>query len=284
MSELSFFKKEHSVYKDEKSNSLKEALEQTTHLGIGAHQDDLEVMASHGILNCLGKKDLWFSGVTCTNGAGSARSGKYKSLSDAEMVKVRSEEQVASAKIGEYSSMIQLGYESGEVKKESNPMLIDDLKKIITQSCPAFIYSHNLADKHDTHIAVVMATITALRELDYKPHYFYGCEVWRTLDWLGDHRKVPLEISEDTSLVSQMIECHHSQIEGGKRYDLAALGRMKSNATFFESHSVDNAQNLWFAMDLKPLLEDKSLNPSEFVSKYIDEFKKDVCEKVNRFI
>jgi len=30
-----------------------EALERITHLGIGAHQDDLEFMAFHGILNCF---------------------------------------------------------------------------------------------------------------------------------------------------------------------------------------------------------------------------------------
>ena len=51
------------------------ALRKTTHLGVGAHQDDLEFMAMHGILECYEKDDQWFGGVTCTNGAGSARTG-----------------------------------------------------------------------------------------------------------------------------------------------------------------------------------------------------------------
>ena len=33
------------------------ALSRTTHLSIGAHQDDLEIMAFHGILECFGKRD-----------------------------------------------------------------------------------------------------------------------------------------------------------------------------------------------------------------------------------
>ena len=52
------------------------AFARTTHLGIGAHQDDLEFMAFHGILACFAREDRWFGGVTCTNGAGSSRSGR----------------------------------------------------------------------------------------------------------------------------------------------------------------------------------------------------------------
>ena len=92
-----------------------------------------------------------------------------------------------------------------------------------------------------------------------------------------------MEIAGDASVIQKLIECHKSQIEGGKRYDLAAVGRMKSNATFFESHTVDQAENLWFAMDLKPLLVDQSLDAGDFVGRYIDEFNDDVKEKINRF-
>ena len=59
------------------------SLKRITHLGIGAHQDDLEFMAFHGILECYASKTKWFGGITCTNGSGSARAGKYKHFSDA---------------------------------------------------------------------------------------------------------------------------------------------------------------------------------------------------------
>jgi hypothetical protein len=50
------------------------ALKRTTHLGIGAHQDDLEIMAMRGILECYDADQDWFTGVTVTDGAGSAAS------------------------------------------------------------------------------------------------------------------------------------------------------------------------------------------------------------------
>ena len=47
------------------------ALARTTHLCIAAHQDDIEIMAYHGIAQCFAQKDKWFGGVVVTNGAGS---------------------------------------------------------------------------------------------------------------------------------------------------------------------------------------------------------------------
>ena len=46
------------------------ALERTTHLGVSAHQDDLEIMAYHGILEGFSREDRWFTGVVVTDGAG----------------------------------------------------------------------------------------------------------------------------------------------------------------------------------------------------------------------
>ena len=57
---------------------LSTALARTTHLGVGAHPDDLEIMACHGILECHRRNDRWFSGVTMSNGAGSARVGAFR--------------------------------------------------------------------------------------------------------------------------------------------------------------------------------------------------------------
>ena len=50
-----------------------QALARTTHMGISAHQDDLEIMAVDGILQCFQRTDKWFTGVIVTNGSGSPR-------------------------------------------------------------------------------------------------------------------------------------------------------------------------------------------------------------------
>src|SRR5437764_4796752 len=78
-----------------------DALARTTHLCIAAHQDDIEIMAYHGVAECFGRRDRWFTGVVVTNGAGSPRSGIYGGYSDAGMQNVRLGEQRKAACVGE---------------------------------------------------------------------------------------------------------------------------------------------------------------------------------------
>ena len=73
--------------------SVEEALKRTTHMAIAAHQDDIEIMAYHGIIQCFGKEVTWFTAVVVTNGSGSPRSGLYANYSDEEMMRVRREDQ-----------------------------------------------------------------------------------------------------------------------------------------------------------------------------------------------
>ena len=139
------------------------ALRRTTHLCICAHQDDIEIMAYHGIAECFGQQDQWFTGVVVTNGAGSPRSGIYGRYTDAEMQKVRLTEQRKAAYVGEYACQIQLGFTSAEVKNPNETKVIEDLSQVLRAARPKFVYLHNPADKHDTHIGVVLRSIAALR-------------------------------------------------------------------------------------------------------------------------
>ena len=133
------------------------ALARTTHLAISAHQDDIEIMAYHGIAECFGRKDKWFTGVVATNGAGSPRSGIYGDYTDEEMQKVRLAEQRKAAYVGEYACQIQLGFTSAQVKNPDESAVVEDLQQILRAARPEFVYLHNLADKHDTHVAVALA-------------------------------------------------------------------------------------------------------------------------------
>ena len=81
-----------------------QALGRTTHLGIGAHQDDLEVTALHGILACYQSDERWFGGVTVTNGSGSSRTNHYSDYTDEQMCAVRAEEQRKAAVVGDARS------------------------------------------------------------------------------------------------------------------------------------------------------------------------------------
>jgi LmbE family N-acetylglucosaminyl deacetylase len=259
------------------------ALERITHVGIGAHQDDLEFMAFHGILECFAGGTKWFGGVTCTNGAGSSRTGAYEKFTDAQMMAVRRTEQNNAAIVGQYGVMVQLDYPSSAVKSPTDPALKNDLREILAAARPEVVYTHNLADKHDTHLGVVIAVLQAARELprDRRPKKVVGCEVWRNLDWLPDAEKVLMDVSGHDNLAAALNGIFDSQIAGGKRYDLATLGRRAANATFFESHATDKANQLIFGMDLTPLVADETRNIVEFVTGFIDQFKADVKSKLD---
>ena len=256
------------------------ALKRITHLGIGAHQDDLEFMAFHGILAGYEKRS--FAGVTCTNGSGSARTGKFANFTDAQMMAVRRQEQRIAAGIGRYGAMIQLDYPSSVVKSASDPTLKDDLKQILAATRPQIVYTHNPADKHDTHIGVMIAAVQAARELPaaQRPQKVWGCEVWRDLDWLPDDKKVLMDVSGHDDLAAQLNGVFISQIAGGKRYDLATQGRRRANATFLESHATDTATQLIFGMDLTPLVTDPARDLVAYVTVLLDELKMDVQQKL----
>jgi LmbE family N-acetylglucosaminyl deacetylase len=260
------------------------ALRRITHLGIGAHQDDLEFMAYHGILECYANGKKWFGGVTCTNGAGSARSGAYKSFTNAEMTAARRREQNTAALIGRYGVMVQLEFPSAEVRDPADAALKNDLRQILAATRPQVVYTHNPADKHDTHIGVVIAALEAMRALpqSQRPKKVIGCEVWRALDWLPDDAKVLMRVDGADHLAAALAGAFDSQIAGGKRYDLATFGRRAANATFLESHATDAAKQLIFGIDLTPLVADETRDIIEFASGLIDRFREDVRSKLRR--
>ncbi len=260
------------------------ALARTTHLGIGAHQDDLEFMALHGILECFQRTDRRFGGVICTDGAGSARTGPYAEFTDEQMKALRVQEQRTAATIGQYGFIAQLGHSSASVKNApARPAVTGDLKAILEATQPETVYTHNPADKHATHIGVFLATLEAIRELppEERPKRLLGCEVWRSLDWLDDADKVVLPLSAHPNLAAALNGVFDSQISGGKRYDLAVEGRRLANATFFDSHSVDAHDRVAYALDLTPLILDDNLDPVDFTLAFVEKFRDSVRDQLS---
>jgi LmbE family N-acetylglucosaminyl deacetylase len=265
---------------------IDEAVCRTTQMAISAHQDDIEMMALDGILKCFGKDDEWFFAVVVANGAGSPGYDLYSGYTDEQMLKVRKLEQKKAAFIGEYGAAALLNYPSSIVKDRKEHDIIDELKNLISVAKPKVIYTHNLADKHDTHIGVVTKVIKALRELPkvLLPEKVYGCEVWRSLDWVNDDEKVAFDVSRHANIASALVEVFDSQICSGKGYDLAATGRRLANATYFTARGADKASALVYAMDLTPLINDINLDIIEFVSRYVERFKMDVTDRIRKMV
>ena len=261
-----------------------EALARTTHLCVAAHQDDFEIMAAAPVLECFQQPDRWFTGVVVTDGRGSPRDGLYAHYTDEEMRLVRLKEQRKAAIVGEYAAQVLLDYPSKVVKDASRSEPVDDLAAVIRAARPQVLYTHNLADKHDTHVAVALRVIAALRTLEpaERPARLLGCEVWRALDWMMDADKVPMDVSAHESLQAALLGVFDSQIAGGKRYDLASMGRRRANATYFESHGVDTGTGLSYAMDMSALMADASIDPAGFAGDLVQRFTQDVHDRLRR--
>jgi LmbE family N-acetylglucosaminyl deacetylase len=200
------------------------------------------------------------------------------------MKEVRRQEQRRAASIGEYGIMIQLDHPSAAIKNPDDHSLVDDLRVILMATRPEVVYTHNPADKHGTHVAVMLAALEAVRSLpvEIRPAKMIGCEVWRDLDWLPDEEKVVMDVSGGDALANRLHAVFRSQIAGGKRYDLATVGRRSANATFLKAAAADDADQLIFGMDLTPLVVDPSLSVAEFVSGKIDRFRDEVMQALSR--
>ena len=252
--------------------------EPVKYLCICAHQDDNEIMAVDGILKGYYSRKYSFALVVSADGSGSARSGEYASYSDEMMKQVRIKEQESAAEIGRYHSLYLLNYTSKEIKDKNNLEIENDYLKVIEELKPEVIYTHSILDKHPTHVGVVLHLINAIRRLpkEKQPKLFYGCEVWRDLDWVDDEMKVGFDVSRNERLQKKLLSVFASQVKGGKDYVKASIGRRYANATYFQSHSVDTSKMISYAIDYRPLLKNKDLEVKDFALSFIKKLEEDI--------
>jgi LmbE family N-acetylglucosaminyl deacetylase len=256
-----------------------DALARTTHLGVGAHADDLEIMAVEGILAGYERSDRWFCGAIVTDGAGSPAGAE--ALEHATLRDVRRLEQERAAALGRYGAQVFLDYTSADVKSASERAVVGDLVALLRATRPEVVYTHGLSDAHDTHVAVALRVIAACRELgeSERPARVLGCEVWRDLDWLTPADKVRLPADERPELQAELIRVFGSQL-ATRNYEAAALGRRAANAVFADSHASDRHRGVVWAMDLSPLVAGGS--PAAFAQALVRRFENDVLARIAR--
>ena len=260
-----------------------EAFRSTRQLGVVAHADDLEIAAIKGILDCYEQPEPAFSGVVVCDGAGAPRQGELSSLGQEEYRRLRAEEQRQAASIGRYSAVIGLDHESAHVRARADAVG-RDLDEIFRHVAPEIVYTHSPADAHDTHVAVVLELIEALRRCPQarRPTRVIGCEVWRDLDWLPEARRVVLDVGARPELQTELLGVFASQIRGGKRYDLAVMGRRRAHATFGRSDEVDETSGVVFGVDLTPLIEPGGPDVLDFTLGLVSALREDVEARLAR--
>ncbi len=261
------------------------ALARVTRLCIAAHQDDIEIMAHAGIADCLDLPGKAFGGVVVTNGAGSPRTGAFLGYTDEQMLVERRKEQRKAARLGRYAVQIQLAHPSADVKTPGHAGVLSDLATIFGGCRPEVVYLHNPTDKHDTHVAVFLRCMEALRTLPptQRPGCVLGCEVWRDLDWMVDADKIALDAGRHHGLGAKLLKVFASQVGGGKRYDLAVPGRRLAHATFNTSHATDQMAGITWAMDLTPLVADTTRDIETYTLNYVDRLRADISERIRRY-
>jgi LmbE family N-acetylglucosaminyl deacetylase len=220
--------------------------------------------------------------VVASDGARAPRTGRFSALSNQELRDVRRAEQRAAARRGRYAMVAQLDYASPQVIA-GDAQLVDDLHRLLDATRPRVVYTHDPADRHATHAAICAATLAALRRLpaEYRPGRVYGCEVWRSLDWLAEPDLVRLDVSGQDDTWRALLACFPSQTEGARPYERGALGRAQANAVFSEARASGGSGGVWLAMDLTPLMRDEQLSLEEFVAERVARFAAEV-EKTGR--
>lgn len=261
------------------------ALARTTDLGVVAHPDDLELSLVGPVLACRNDNQRWFTGVVCTDGAGSVRPQHLAHLDDAEFVAVRADEQVAAAHAAGMSAVVLLGVGSQAVcdpRGDTRQQLITALKDLVAVCAPAVVHTHDPADLHDTHRGVMTAVVDALRGLPNgdRPAGLVGWEGWRSVDWVTPEFAVTCRV-DDADLATELVRLHASQV-ATKRYDTASRGRRHAHATFADHLAVDGPAELAMGVDLSALLDDAT-NPADAVQVILDAFTRSVTDSLDRW-
>jgi LmbE family N-acetylglucosaminyl deacetylase len=261
------------------------ALARTTDLAVVAHPDDLELAMPGVILACRDDPARWFTGVVCTDGAGSVLPDGVDD--PGQLVAVRAAEQRAAADLGAMNAVVLLGRSSESVRSPAGSPdrvgFVDALALLLATGGATTVHTHNPADAHATHVAVATAVIGALRQLPVtaRPAQLLGWEGWRDLDWLPDELRVVDDLTGRETAALDLARCHPSQL-GPKRYDLAAQGRRRANATFANARKADTATEASVGIDLTGALDDHT-DPTTFVLGAIDRFRSDVATGLGRW-
>jgi hypothetical protein len=93
---------------------------------------------------------------------------------------------------------------------------------------------------------------------------------------------VVLNVEGRENLALSLLGVFDSQICGGKRYDLATIGRRRANATYLASHGVDTSSSVTYGIDLTPLVCDETMNISRYIHELIDRFDAEVASRIAR--
>ena len=242
-------------------------------------------MAYHGVAECFGRKDKWFTGVVVTNGAGSPRTGIYGDYTDQEMQKVRVLEQRKAAYVGEYACQIQLGFTSAEVKNPKETVVVEDLTKILrrrqarvrlpAQSRRQARYPRRR--DHALHRRAARRARSGEAEEGLRLRSLARSRLAARRRQAGAAR-----VSARSNIAAALVGVFDSQVSGGKRYDLATAGRRLAHATYLRLPRHRPGKRPQFRHGPDAAGGESRLTSSDYVLGLVDRFRADVEKRVGQ--
>ena len=241
--------------------SLEEALSDTTHMAIVAHADDDGVLAGQAISETYLNPDKHLTVIVVSASPGTGRPPGYEGFDDAAMVAIRRREQIDASDVGCYAATAQLGFSKNEIMGLENGDFtaahnIQVTLRDILRHTPRLdsLYLHSIFDEHDTHQALTMLTLDALRELEKaeRPQNCYGVEVSSSLSWLPPEHKKRLFISQMRT-VKAILGRYKTEL-AKRKYDEGVEGRSIANAVFQRDMGTSPAEPYLCALDYGSIL------------------------------
>ena len=108
--------------------------------------------------------------------------------------------------------------------------------------------------------------------------------MWRDLDWLNDDDKQVLNVEAHENLAAALLGVFDSQIAGGKRYDLATMGRRRAHATYHASHGTDDSTGPHVRHGPDSAHQQPLPRPEDYVDSFIERFAKEVATRIAKFL
>ncbi len=199
---MKFTKTDASVFVPD-GTAVQDAFCRVTHLGIGAHQDDLEIMAFHGIQKCFTSKDLWFGAVIVDRRrrlAAGRRVRRFQRRSHGRAPAHRAEEGGHPRQLRR-PRPAQPPEPGGQGRREragSGPIWSRSSRRRGPRSSTPTIRPTSTTPTSPSPSRPSPPCASCAP--DERPTTVYGCEVWRELDWMDDSDKVPLDVGRRESL------------------------------------------------------------------------------------
>ena len=231
------------------SETLRAALDKTTHLLLVSHPDDDGIVGGQALSETIDSSDKHMSVVVASNSPGTGRPPGYEGKTDPEMTEIRQREQEAAAEVGRYESAVQLGFSSNQIKghEKNDPCsalrVTEALEHILSMARNIEkLYLHSVFDEHSTHRALALLSLEAARRLSDRLQDVecYGVEVSTGLSSFPAEHRVQLPVP-NMDAVRSVLECYPSEL-AKRPYDKGVEGRAVANDTFSRDVNITSTR------------------------------------------